>query len=162
MSESTLEFWSDALEIVWQQLEHEVPRSVFCSPWTVVLFVRSEQDALAFLACVNFASEVDHVWQLFAKGLVVIDDFIHWLGHQVVVFHCQHWQFNSNHATNFACPQTTGVHNVFRVDLALVGVHGPRAVLAWLDVVHHGVGVHLCSAVTCANCVCVSNSVWVY
>ena len=91
--------------------------------------------------------------------LVVFNDFVHWFSHEVMVFHCQHWQFESNHATNFARPQTTSVHHVFGVNLALVGVHGPCAVLALLNVIHHGVGVHLCAAVTRTNCVCVSNAV---
>ena len=94
--------------------------------------------------------------------LVVLNDFVHWLSHEVMVFHRQHWQLKSNHATNFARPQTAGVHYVLGVDLTLVGVHSPCAVLALFNVVHHRVGVHLCAAVTRTNCVCVSNAVWVY
>jgi hypothetical protein len=59
--ERPLELGGDAVEVVGEQLEHEVPRRLLRGPRPVVLLVGAEQDALALLAGVDLAGEVDHV-----------------------------------------------------------------------------------------------------
>ncbi|CAB4653751.1 unannotated protein [freshwater metagenome] len=126
---AALELWSNALQIVWQQLEYEIPWCFFGCPRAIVLFVGSKQDALSLLASVDFARKVDHVWKLATGFFVVRDYFFHRLGHQVVVFHCQHWQFNTAHAAHFTRPQATCVHNMLCVNgVVFVGNDVPCSV----------------------------------
>ena len=162
MRESALEFVRDAIEVVREELEHEVPRGLLGRPWTVVLLVGAEQDALAFLACVDLAGEVDHVRQFATVLGVVLDDLVHRFGHQVVVFHREHRQLESGHAADFACPEATRVDDVFGVDVALVRDDVPRAVLALLQVGRPGVGVDLGAAVACADGIGVRDAVGVH
>ena len=55
VGEAALQLRSDAVEVVRQQLEHEVPRRLVRRPRPVVLLVGAEQDALALLAGVDLA-----------------------------------------------------------------------------------------------------------
>ena len=145
-----------------QQLEHKIPRCFFCCPRTVLLFVCSEQNALTFLTCINFASEVDDVWQLATHRLVVFNNFVHRLGHEVVVFHRQHWQFKTTHAPNFSRPQTTGVDYMFGMNgVVFVGDDIPCSVWAVVKPGHPRVGVHLGATVFRTDCVCMRHAVWV-
>ena len=163
MREAALEFVRDAVEIVREQLEHEVPRRFLGRPWAVVLLVGAEQDALTFLTGVDLAGEVDHVRQFATVLLVVLDHLVHRLGHQVVVFHSEHWKFESAHAANFTRPQATGIHHMFGVDdMVLVGDHIPRAVLALGKSGDPRVGVHLGATILGANGIGVCDAVGVY
>ncbi len=126
---SPLQLGGDAVEVVGEQLEHEVPRRLLRRPRPVVLLVRAEQDALTFLAGVDLAGEVDHVRQLATVRLVVVDDFGHRLGHQVVVLHRQHGQLEADHPSDLAGPQPAGVDDVLGVDgVVAIGDDVPRAV----------------------------------
>ena len=163
MCKAALELWSNALQIVWQQLKYEIPWCFFWCPRAIVLFVCSKQDALSLLAGINFSREVDHVRKFATGFFVVCDYFFHWFGHQVVVFHRQHWQFNSAHAAHFARPQTTSVHYMLCVNgVVFVGNDVPCSVCALAEAGHPRLGVHLGSAVTSTNCVSVCYAVWVY
>ena len=160
MSKAAFKFWSDALEIVWQQLEHEIPRGFFWRPWTIVLLVCAEQNALALLSGVNFAGEVDHVWQLFAVDAVELDDFFHWFGHQVVMLHCQNRKFDSAHATHFSGPQTTCVDDMFGVNrVVFVGDYIPCAVWAVVESSDPSICINLGATIFCTNRVCVCNTI---
>jgi len=146
--ERLLQLGGDAVEVVGEQLEHEVPRCLLRCPRPVVLLVGAEQDALALLAGVDLAGEVDHVRQLATTGLVVCDDFRHRLGHQVVVLHGQHRQLQPRHAADLASPQAARVHHVLGMDgVVAVGDDIPGAVGALLQIGDPGVGVHLGTAV---------------
>ena len=163
MCKAALELWSNALQIVWQQLEYEIPRCFFRCPRAIVLFVGSKQDALSLLTSVNFTREVDHVWKLATGFFVVRDYFFHRLGHQVVVFHRQHWQLNTAHAAHFARPQAARVHNMLCVNgVVFVGNDVPCSVSAMAEAGHPRLGVHLGSTVASTNCVSVCYAVWVY
>ena len=118
----------DAVQVGLQQLLAKTPRGGAGGPRHTGLFVDAEHHALAFLAQVTFGAEVDHVTDLFARGLVERLDFGDVVGHQVHVFHGQDRQLNAHHAADFARPQAAAVDHVFGVDLALVGAHRPAAV----------------------------------
>ena len=124
------------------------------------MLVGAKQDALTFLARVNFAGEVDHVWQLFAVDSVELDDFFHWLGHQIVVLHCQDRKFNAAHAAHFAGPQTAGVYDVFGVNrVVFVCDHIPRAVRAVIESSDPSICVDLGATIFCANRVGMCNAI---
>ena len=162
MSKPTLELRRDALKIVWQQLEDEIPWGFFRGPRTIFLFVCSEQNALTFLTRVDFASEVNDVRQFATHCLVVFNNFVHWLGHEVVVFHCQHWQFETTHTSNFSRPQTASIHNMLSMNcVVFVGDDIPCSVWSVVESGYPRVGVHLGAAIFCADCVCVRDAVWV-
>ena len=118
----------DAVQVGLQQLLAKTPRGGAGGPWHTGLLVHAEHHALAFLAQVTFGAEVDHVTDLFARGLVERLDFGDVVGHQVHVFHGQDRQLNAHHAADFAGPQAAAVDHVFGVDVALVGAHRPAAV----------------------------------
>ena len=148
MLERLLQLRRDAIEVVVEQLEHEVPRRLLRRPRPVVLLVGPEQDALPFLPGVDLAGEVDHVRQLVARALVELDDLGHRLGHEVVVLHCQHGQLDAAHPPHLTCPQSARIDDVFGVDgVIAIGDHVPRAVGALAEPGDPGVEVDLCAAV---------------
>ena len=65
-----------------------------------------------------------------AALFVISHDFRHLIRHEIHVLHCEHRQFNADHATNFARPETAAVHNMFGDDRALIGDNIPTAILA--------------------------------
>ena len=67
------------------------------------------------------------------------------------MLHAQHRQFESDHPADLTGPQSTGVDDVFGVDLALVGDHVPRAVGALAQVAHPRVAVDLGAGLTGAD-----------
>ena len=146
--EAARQFRRDAIEVVGEQLEHEVPGCLLRRPRPVVLLVGAQQDALPLLAGVDLAGEIDQVRQLAAHGCVVLDDFRHRLGHQVVMLHRQHRQLESGHAAHLARPQPACVHHVLGVDRVVsISDDVPCAIRALAEVRDPGVGVHLGAAI---------------
>ena len=95
------------------------------------------------LADVDLALEVERHRHLVTGGGVVLRDLVHVLGDEVHVLHPEHRQLEADHPADLARPQSTGVDDVFGVDLALVGDDVPRAVGALAQVVHPRVAVDL-------------------
>ena len=158
--ERLLQLGGDAVEVVGEQLEHEVPRRLLRRPRPVVLLVGAEQDALALLAGVDLAGEVDHVGQLAPVRLVVLDDLGHRLGHQVVVLHGQHGQLEP------AMRPTSRAHRPPAFTTCSAWMVWSRSVMTshvpsgrWLQIGDPGVGVHLGAAVAGADGVGVGDAV---
>ena len=99
-----------------------------------------QQHAIALLAHVDFAVEVDRVQHHLARFLVEGDDFGHVLGDQVLVLHRQDRQFQTDHAAHFARPQAAAIDDMLCDDVALVGDHIPIAVRSLARIKHACLG----------------------
>ena len=64
----------------------------------------------------------------FTTGFVELFHFLHVFGQQIHVFHSEDRKFQSDHFSYFTGPQPSGVDNMFRMDVSLVGVNMPGAV----------------------------------
>ena len=128
MLEADLQRRRDAVEVGLQQLVAEIPRRVDRRPRLAGLLVGAEQDAVALLARVDLALEVEHADHL-AAGLAVEGlDLRHRLGEQVHVLHGEHRQLEADHAADLARPQAAAVDDVLGLDRALFGDDVPGAV----------------------------------
>ena len=162
MFEGLGQLWGDAVEVVVEQLEHEVPRRFLGCPRPVVLLVGAEQDALTLLPGVDLAGKVDEGGQLMSPLLVELDDLGDRFGHQVVVLHREHRQLDAAHPPHLASPQSTRIDDVFGVDGVIpIGDDIPGAVAALAEPGDPGVEVHLRTAVAGTDGVGMGDPVWV-
>ena len=150
VSEGHLQRLRDAVQVRRKQPHREVPRRLSGRPRQAGLLVGAEQHALALLAHVDLAAEVDHVHQPRAGAPVVLPHGFERLGDQVGVLHGQHRQLQAHHAPHLAGPQAPAVDDVLAVDrsevLSAGGVvhqHPPAPVTVALDGAGPGVAVHL-------------------
>ena len=117
---------------------------------------------MTLLSGVNFAGEVDHVWQLFAVDAVELDDFWHWFGHQIVMLHCQNRKLNAAHTTHFSGPQTTSVDDMLSVNRVIfIGDYIPGAVWAVIESGDPSIRINLGTAIASTDRICMSDAVWV-
>ena len=130
MLEADFEAGGDAVEVVGQQLVAEIPRRLALRPRHAVALVGAHQHALAFLAHVDLAVEIDDMQHLGRRG----GDLGNVVGDDVLVLHGEQRQLEPDHAAAFARPQPAGVDDVLGVDVALVGDDVPGAVGALLEV----------------------------
>ncbi len=144
----------DALQIIRQQILTEVPGRVHRRPRNAGAFVSAHEHAAALLAQVDFAFEVDAV-QLFLLAC----QFRHVAGDQVLMFHRQDGQFESDHAPHFARPQTRGIHDMFGVHVALIGNHVPGTVGAGFKIRNPGMTHDFSAAELRGFCVGVGNAI---
>ena len=121
--EADLQARRNALQVIRQQALGEVPGRLPRRPGHAGALVGPEQHAAALLAHVDLALEVDAV-QLLLAALQLRQV----LGDQVLVLHGEDRQFQSDHAPDFARPQTAGVHHVLGVHVALLGDDVPGAI----------------------------------
>ena len=128
MLEADFQRRRDAVEIGRQQFMAEIPRRVDRRPRLAGLFIGAEQDAVALLAGVDLALEVEHADHLAAGRLVEFLDLRHRLGEQIHVLHGQHRQFDADHAADLARPQAAAVDDMLGLDRALFGDDVPGAV----------------------------------
>ena len=124
------------VKVIGQQCLAKVPAGAANSPGAAGLLVKSDTQAFALLTQVAFARRVHHVW-VFVPVLHHLDDQRNLFGHDVLVFHRMQGKVNSGHCTHFPRPQTTRIHDVFRVDRALVRDDVPGAVGALVGLAHH-------------------------
>ena len=105
VAEADFQLAGDALQVLGQQFMAEIPRGLDGRPRTAVLFIGAHQHAVALLADIDLAVEVDAVHELAADRLVELDDLRHVLGDQIHVLHGEHRQFEPDHAADLAGPQ---------------------------------------------------------
>jgi hypothetical protein len=106
----------------------EIPRRVDRRPWLARLLVRAEQHAVALLARVDLALEVERADDLAAGVAVERLDLGDRLGQEIHVLHREHRQFDADHAADLAGPQAAAVDHVLGLHRALLGDDVPRAV----------------------------------
>ena len=78
--------------------------------------------------------------------LSALGDFRHFVGDDVLVLHRRERMHDPGHQPDLASPQPGRVHDVLRVQRALLGDHVPGAVGALAQVLHAGVAVDLGAA----------------
>ena len=83
----------DLVELVVQQFMSEVPGRAVHGPRFAGLFVETDDEPLAFLPQIAFASRIDDMRDL----LVPRRNFRHVLRHEILVGHRQKRQVNSRH-----------------------------------------------------------------
>jgi hypothetical protein len=109
--------------------------------------IGAEQDAVALLASIDLALEVEYADHLAPGFLVEGFDLRHRLGQQIHVLHGEHRQFDADHAADLARPQAAAVHDVLAFDDALLGDDVPGAVRVlgqFLDwIAQHDLGAEL-------------------
>ena len=128
MPESHLERRCNAVQVGLQQLLAKAPGRGLGRPGHAGLLVGAQHNALAFLAQVALGTKVDHVGNVLAGAAVVLANLGDFIGHQVHVFHRQHWQLNTHHAADLTGPQAASVDHVLALHHALVGDDPPGAV----------------------------------
>ena len=135
MLEADLQRRRDAVDVGLQQFVAEVPRRVHRRPRLARLLVRAEQDAVALLARIDLALEVEHADQFAARRLVEGFDLGDRLGQEVHVLHGEQRQLDADHAADLARPQAAAVDDVLGADRALLcdDVPGAVGVLGQLD-----------------------------
>ena len=141
MAEADFKLRRDALDILCQQFMAEIPGRGDRRPGAAGLLIGAHQHAVAFLAQIDLAVEIDAVHQLLAARLVELDDLRHVLGDEVHVLHGEHRQFEPGHAPDFARPETGRIDDMLGDDLALVGDHPPGAVFQLHQILHLGMQV---------------------
>ena len=162
MPEADFQVFGDAIKRIGQQGWTEVPGRVLWAPRHAMALIGPQQHAIALLAHVDFAVEVDRVQHHLARFLVEGDDFGHVLGDQVLVLHRQDRQFQTDHTPYLTRPKTAAVDDVLGNDIALVGNNLPATVQALPCIEHSGVCKHLGTGLACRTAEGVSCAVGVY
>ena len=132
----------DPIKVRLQKLMPKIPRRLMRRPGHTGFFVGSEQKALALLTRIEFGLKIDQMRQFDVKCL----DFVQGLSDEIMMLHCQHWQFQPNHTANFAGPETACIHHFLTTDRALVSDHRPAAVLLRDQLLDLGVAIDLGAA----------------
>ncbi len=147
MLEADLQRRRDAVEVGRQQLVAEIPGRVDRRPRLAGLLIGAEQDAVALLARVDLALEVEHADHLAAGRLVEGLDLRHRLGQEIHVLHGEHRQLDADHAADLARPQAAAIDDMLGLHRALLGDDVPGAVRIlgqFLDrVAQHDLGAEL-------------------
>ncbi len=143
MPEANLQLVRDALKVLGQEFMAERPGRLDRRPGPAVLFIGAHQHAVAFLANVDLAIEIDAVHQLATGRLVEVDDLGHVLGDQIHVLHGENRQLQPDHAPHFTGPETGRIHHMFAADLALVRDHPPGSVGKLHQILDLGVQIDL-------------------
>ena len=128
MLEPDFQRWRDAVDVRCQQLVAEVPWRIDRRPRLARLLVGAEQHAVALLASVDLALEVEHANHLAAGAGVELLDLRHRLGEQVHVLHGQKRQLEADHPADLARPQAAAIDHVLGLHSALLGDDVPGAV----------------------------------
>ena len=128
MPEADLQVFRDAVQRIREQRGAEVPRRVPGAPGHAMALVGPQQHAVALLAHVDLAVEIDRVQHHLAGAAVDLHHLGHILGDEVLVLHGQDRQLQAYQAPHLTRPQTTAVDHVLRNDVALVGDHLPHAI----------------------------------
>ncbi len=102
----------------------ELLRRAVLGPETHVLFVGTDQQALALLAQVILAVAVRDGRQAPVEACDLGDG----LGHEILVFRRQQRQCDAGQRGHLAPPEACGVDHPSGVDIALLRAHDPRAV----------------------------------
>ena len=143
MAEADFQLAGNALDILGQQFMAEIPGRGDRRPRAAVLFIGAHQHAVAFLADIDLAVEIDAMHQFLAGRPVEVDDLGHVLGDQVHVLHGENRQFQPDHAPDFTRPEAGGIDDMLGANLALVGDHPPGAVLKLDEILDLGVQLDL-------------------
>src|SRR5581483_28636 len=123
MLESDLEARRDALEVIRQQVLPEVPGCLDGRPGHAGTLVRAHEHRATLFAQIDLAVELDTVqlfFLAFERGNL--------LGDEVLVLPRQNAQLDTDHARDFPSPEPSGIDNLRRMHVAVVGYDIPRAV----------------------------------
>ena len=126
MLEPDVEFRSDAVEIIGQELHRKIIRRAQRRPGDAGFLVSAEQSPPALLAHIDFAGIIGCIDDFFGQARQFRNRF----GDDIHMLHGQHRQVHPRHRPDFAGPQPAAIDDMLGVDRSFVGSYIPRPVRA--------------------------------